>query len=576
MSLSIEETKILATLLGIIRKSNKDLREDFIKEIANIEKTAGPQGSRGPIGPKGDMGARGPVGPKGEMGPIGPKGDTGSTGADGIRGSDGPQGPIGPVGPKGDKGDDGTPGIPGTNGIMGEQGPIGPVGPKGDKGDIGPQGLIGPRGEKGEQGPAGKNGIDGKNGRDGEEGKRGPRGEPGLTGSQGPIGPQGPAGIDGKDGISPDIQPLEVKIKDLVDTSKKNIDAALRRLQTGSAGSGSYSILDQSDVEFKQKNILVNGSILSFRTDLNKFQANNKLENINHISFDTSASYAVSQGEMAWNSDEETLDLGLNGAVLQLGQEVHYHVRNNTGSTILNGTPVMIVGTLGASGRLLVAPTIADGSIESKYYIGIVTEDIPSGEDGKVTHFGKVRGINTSSYTEGDILWLNPASPGTFTNIEPQASNWKIPAAIVLNSKNNGTIFVRYNYIPNLNDLNDVDTSSPANNDLLYYDGINRRWDHTPLSNIPFSVLTFSSNTTLTSNNRTVLVNASSANVYITLPVITSKMSREYNIKKIDSSINNVVIRGTLANIDGSNVAIINTQYTTLTLHNDANQWWII
>ena len=35
MSLSIEETKILATLLGIIRKSNKDLREDFIKEIVN-------------------------------------------------------------------------------------------------------------------------------------------------------------------------------------------------------------------------------------------------------------------------------------------------------------------------------------------------------------------------------------------------------------------------------------------------------------------------------------------------------------------------------------------------------------
>jgi hypothetical protein len=35
VSLSIEETKILVTLLGIIRKSNKDLREDFIKEIVN-------------------------------------------------------------------------------------------------------------------------------------------------------------------------------------------------------------------------------------------------------------------------------------------------------------------------------------------------------------------------------------------------------------------------------------------------------------------------------------------------------------------------------------------------------------
>jgi hypothetical protein len=389
VSLSIEKAKILATLLGIIRKSNKDLREEFTKEIASIEKTVGPQGLRGSAGPRGDLGPQGPIGPKGDRGPIGPKGDTGASGIDGIRGSDGLQGPIGPVGPKGEKGDNGAPGIPGTNGAIGEQGPIGPVGPKGDKGDIGNQGPKGEKGEKGAQGPAGKNGIDGKDGRDGEEGKRGPKGDRGLTGAQGPMGPQGPAGIDGKDGISPDIQPLEVKVKDFVDLSKKNIDAALRRLQTGSTGSGSYSILDQSDVEFKQKNILANGSILSFRTDINKFQANNKLENINHISFDTTASYIVSQGEMAWNSDEKTLDLGLNGATLQVGHEILYHVRNNTSSTILNGTPVMVVGTLGASGRLLIVPTIADGSIPSKYYIGITIEDILSGEDGKVTHFGK-------------------------------------------------------------------------------------------------------------------------------------------------------------------------------------------
>ena len=62
------------------------------------------------------------------------------------------------------------------------------------------------------------------------------------------------------------------------------------------------------------------------------------------------------QGTVSWNVDEETLDVILDGATLQMGQEVHYHVRNNTASTISNGTPVMVTGTLGASGRLTIAP----------------------------------------------------------------------------------------------------------------------------------------------------------------------------------------------------------------------------
>lgn len=54
-----------------------------------------------------------------------------------------------------------------------------------------------------------------------------------------------------------------------------------------------------------------------------------------------------SQGTLSWNTDEETVDIIQNGAVLQLGQETHVHVKNQTGSTINDGTPVYVTGTLG-------------------------------------------------------------------------------------------------------------------------------------------------------------------------------------------------------------------------------------
>ena len=50
-------------------------------------------------------------------------------------------------------------------------------------------------------------------------------------------------------------------------------------------------------------------------------------------------------GQLAWNQDDNTLDLGLNGATLQIGQEQLIRARNTTASTITNGTAVMATGT---------------------------------------------------------------------------------------------------------------------------------------------------------------------------------------------------------------------------------------
>lgn len=198
------------------------------------------------------------------------------------------------------------------------------------------------------------------------------------------------------------------------------------------------------------------------------------------------------QGTFSWNVDEETADLIVGGATLQLGQETHIHVRNNTAVTIPNGTAVMATGTLGASGRITVAPMIANGSVLPSYFLGVTTEDIAAGVDGKITTFGKIRNLNTSVWSNGDVLWLNPVVAGGFTNVQPQSPNLKIAAAYVVYSGVNGTLFVRANGGIDLHNNHRVQILSPDANgnptvedSVLLWSNTNTRWEnHTPAETV--------------------------------------------------------------------------------------------
>ena len=154
-------------------------------------------------------------------------------------------------------------------------------------------------------------------------------------------------------------------------------------------------------------------------------------------------------GQMAWNINENTLDLGLNGATLQLGQEQLIRVRNTTGSIIQNGTAVMAIGTIGNSGRITVAPANITTN-NAKFILGVVTESIAVGADGFCTVFGKVRGINTSgsiygeTWADGDTIYVKPSDSGALTNVEPTSTQVKLPIAIVIRAHASaGTLFIR-------------------------------------------------------------------------------------------------------------------------------------
>ncbi len=152
----------------------------------------------------------------------------------------------------------------------------------------------------------------------------------------------------------------------------------------------------------------------------------------------------IAAGELSWNTTDATLDLTMEyGVTQQVGQETYARVKNTTGSTIPNGT---VVGFAGAtSDTLLVSPFVADGSVPSLYVIGVMTHELPdSGEKGYCTTWGFVRGLNTSGFAAGDILYASPTTAGALTKTKPTAPNNVLPiAACVVSDATSGVIFVR-------------------------------------------------------------------------------------------------------------------------------------
>jgi urease beta subunit len=179
------------------------------------------------------------------------------------------------------------------------------------------------------------------------------------------------------------------------------------------------------------------------------------------------------QGAMFWDEDDNTVDVILNGYRMKIGEDTFYPVKNQSGSTITKGTNVKFAGTVGSSGRLLILPFLANGTDPSYVYMGVTAEDIADGEDGKVLWFGRLRGLNTNAFNEGDILYASTTSAGGFqTAIPTGANNIVQVSAVIKKSVNQGVIFIRPQIEPLLfkpeNVANKSTTTTLGTSDTLY------------------------------------------------------------------------------------------------------------
>lgn len=150
----------------------------------------------------------------------------------------------------------------------------------------------------------------------------------------------------------------------------------------------------------------------------------------------------IEAGELSWNTAEETVDITMgDGVVQQVGFETYMRVKNSTGSTIPNGT---VVGFAGVSGEILISKFLASSSANELYFVGVTTHDMPDGDVGPVTLYGKVREVDTSAYAVGTILYASPSTAGGFTATRPTAPNVVIPiAAVLVSDATNGELMVR-------------------------------------------------------------------------------------------------------------------------------------
>lgn len=107
---------------------------------------------------------------------------------------------------------------------------------------------------------------------------------------------------------------------------------------------------------------------------------------------------------------------------VNMGQELLFRVENQTGQTIPNGTVIYPDGTTIIG--------LADAHVKNKSrLIAVTTHEILDGETGYATRLGQVGGVDTSSYSAGQIIYLG--TNGQFTDVIPNDGGYAIIVGVV-------------------------------------------------------------------------------------------------------------------------------------------------
>ena len=185
-------------------------------------------------------------------------------------------------------------------------------------------------------------------------------------------------------------------------------------------------------------------------------------------------------GSMYWDDGEGCPVVILKGGVvaLQLGQELLARVYNGTGSQLTDGQVVYITGSQGNR----ISVQLASNSQESTSAVtfGVVTEPIQPGQEGFVTISGTVRHLNTTGFTAGQPIWLG-STPGSYTATKPVAPAHAVLVGYIERVHASvGSIFVKIQNYPELDELHDVLITSPSTGQLLRRDSDNLWKNWTP------------------------------------------------------------------------------------------------
>lgn len=165
----------------------------------------------------------------------------------------------------------------------------------------------------------------------------------------------------------------------------------------------------------------------------------------NAITFETDL--GVADGSLAYDNDENTLTYtNASGISIELGEKSVFYGKAD--EAISKGDVVMFGGVQGNHLLFKKADQSAPGFIP-EWVVGFAAQDLLANDFGYVVWFGKLGGLSgydTATYSEGDLLYHDPATAGGVTTTEPlPAAGHSILLAAVLTPSNgsSGRIIIR-------------------------------------------------------------------------------------------------------------------------------------
>ena len=168
------------------------------------------------------------------------------------------------------------------------------------------------------------------------------------------------------------------------------------------------------------------------------------INTVDYIGFDTGYNTTLTAGQLGWDGNN-TLGLGMFGGnvVQKIGEDTFFYVKAS--AAITKGQLCMFTGAVGSSGVVTAAPATAIPYAEA--IIGIAAEDIANNGFGLIQTTGTLKGVNTSAFNDGDILYYNSAVTGGFTKTFPASGPIVICAAVAkAGSGGSGVLTVRISF----------------------------------------------------------------------------------------------------------------------------------
>ena len=282
-----------------------------------------------------------------------------------------------------------------------------------------------------------------------------------------------------------------------LNTATESLNISVNALNTATSSyetigrnivSGSSQLTSSFDERYALSASILNINTGSFATTgSNYFYGNQTISgsvNLDYIIFSSQSAATLQNYMLQANTTDKTLDLKMgNNATLQLGQEMYFPPIVNKSGVDLNDGDLVMVNPAGIAqgNRISVVKAISDGTYPADKIVGILTEDVANNAEGFATWFGYVRNISKThiqpageTWTEGDILYPNPAIPGKLTNVFPTAPNLKVTVATITSiNGNNVTILVNFHKRTALKRAHDVldNSTTSSYGDLLIKSG---------------------------------------------------------------------------------------------------------